>query len=94
MRCLIAARNTSQVSRAIIGVTGSGRITEEVALEDMVLPEFSRTLRINNRFRCYIMDNEAVPYDVIFGRDLLISVGIDVLHSMKEVRWMGNRIPF
>jgi len=85
---------TSEVSRAIVGLTGSGQVTEEVALEDMILPEFSRTLRINDRFRCYVMDNNDIPYDVILGRDFLMSVGIDVLHSTQEVLWMGSKIPF
>ena len=56
---------TSEVSRAIVSLTSSGQITEEVALEDMVLAEFSRTLRINDRFRCYVLENNDIPYDVI-----------------------------
>ena len=78
---LLIGTKTSEVSRAIVGLTGSGQVTEEVAQEDMILPEFSRTLRNNDRFRCYVMD------------DVLMSVGIDVLHSTQEVLWMGSKIP-
>ena len=92
-RRLPTGLKTSQVMRNVMGVTGSGKITEEVALEDMLLPEFSRTLRINDRFRCYIMDNTS-SYDVILGRDFLCTVGIDVLNSTRQVDWLGHRIPF
>jgi len=81
------------VNKAIIGVTGSATVAEEVELQDMVLPEFSHTLHINNTFRCYVMNNASI-YDVILGRDFLMAVGIDVLHSTQEMKWMDLRLPF
>ena len=74
-------------------MTGSAAVAEEVDLQDMVLPEFSCTLRINDTFRCYIMNNASI-YDVILGRDFLMAVGIDVLHSTQEMKWMDLRLPF
>lgn len=92
-RVLPSRCQTSQVSRNVLGVNGTGKITEEIALEDMLLPEFSRTLRINDRFFCYVMDNTS-SFDVILGRDFLCIVGIDVLNSTQEVDWLTHRIPF
>ena len=83
-RVLPPGVEATSVNKAIIGMTGSATVAEEVELQDMVLPEFSRTLCINDTFRCYVMNNASV-YDVIFGRDFLMAVGIDVHHSTQEM---------
>ena len=77
----------------IIGMTGSATVTEEIELQDIILPEFSRSLRISDSFKCLVMNSKSV-YDVIFGRDFLMAVGIDILHSSQEMQWMDLRIHF
>jgi hypothetical protein len=84
---------TTLIKRAIIGLTGTGTIVEEVTFDNMLLPECSRSLRINDQFRCFVMDNMSL-YDVIFSHDFLSAIGIDVLHSSNEVEWLGIHIPF
>ena len=53
----------------------------------MILPKFSCTLCISDSFTCYVMDNDSA-YDAILGHDFLMAVGIDVLHSSQESKWM------
>ena len=92
-RVLPPGVEATSVNKATIGITGSATVAEELELQDMVLPEFSHTLRVNDTFRCYVMNNASV-YDVILGRDFLMAVGIDVLHSAQEVKLMDIRLPF
>ena len=71
-------------------MTGSATaVAEEVELQDMVLPEFNHTLRIIDTFRCYVMHNASV-YDVILGHDFLMVLGIDVLYSTQEMKWLDG----
>ncbi len=79
--------------KAIVGMTGTAIISHEVELQDILLPEFSQSLRISDPFKCYVMDNKSV-YDIILGRDFLMSVGIDILHSTQEMKWLDTRLPF
>lgn len=77
-------------------VTVSGQLANDkmVKLSAIVLPEFSRTRKINLTLTAVVFDNEAVQYDVIFGRDFLNAVGLDILHSSKMVHWMDLSIGF
>ena len=82
----------NSIHKRIVGMMGSACITEEVDLQDMILPKFSRTLCISDSFTCYVMDNDSA-YDAIMGRDFLIAISIDVLHSSQESKWMDIRLP-
>ena len=68
-------------------MTGSACITAEVDLQDMILPEFSHTLRISDSFSFYVMDNDSA-YDAILGHDFLMAICIDVHHSSQDLKWM------
>ena len=81
------------IQRPIVGINGKGLITEEVLLKDMLFPEISRSLRINDTFPCNVMDTES-SYDIILGRDFLTPVGLDIKNSTQEVVWMEQTHPF
>ena len=83
-RVLPPGVEATSVNKAIIGMTGLATVAEEVDLQDMVLPEFSCTLRINDTFRCYVMNNASI-YDVILGRDFLMAVGIIRLQRNRQL---------
>ena len=60
----------------------------------MMLPEFSRTMRIARSFICHVMDQPYSGYDMIIGRDFMTCLSIDVKHSTQEIIWEGNSVPF
>ena len=39
------------------------------------------------------MDNQAT-FDLILGRDFLVTLGIGISHEKREVQWQGLTIPF
>ena len=88
-----AGSSTMAKPKLIVGMTGTASISQEVELQDMLLPEFSQSLRISDPFKCYVMDNKSV-YDIILGRDFLMTVGIDILHSTQEMKWLDTTLPF
>jgi hypothetical protein len=81
------------VHRLVLGLTGEGTVNGEVTLTNMLLPELSRTLRINDTFKCNVMDNKS-QYDIILGRDFLTPVVLDLKHSTQEIKWLDQSIPF
>ena len=88
-----AGSSTMVEPKTIVGMTGTASISQEVELQDMLLPEFSQSRRISDPFKCYVMDNKSV-YDIILGRDFLMTVGIDILNSTQEMQWLDNKLPF
>ena len=82
-----------EISRPVVGLTGKAVVTKQVTLSNMLFPELSRTLRINDSFKCNVMENESY-YDIILGRDFLAPVGLDIKNSTQEVVWMDHSIPF
>jgi hypothetical protein len=58
--------------RCVTGVTASTLLDKEVLIEDMILPEFSATIRILGPIRAILMDNMESTYDLIIGMDLKI----------------------
>jgi hypothetical protein len=72
------------VHRPVLRLTGEGTVNGEVSLTNMLLPELSRTLRINDTFKCNVMDN-ASSYDIIIGRDFLTPVELDIKLLSEEI---------
>jgi hypothetical protein len=64
-----------------------------VFLHDVVLPEFSYSRRVKT-VKVFVFDNDAVQYDIFFGRSFLNTCRIDVLSSSLTCQWYSDTIPF
>jgi hypothetical protein len=76
-----------------IGTTAAGafKSTTGVRLEDCVLPEFSRSKKIEC-INAIVFDAPTSQYDVILGRDYLHQLGIDTRFSTKKMVWMEHSL--
>jgi hypothetical protein len=99
-RCCLPDNITcDDVAHSVTGITGTASLSQAVTLSEMLLPEFSRSMRIITDLKVTIINNMS-KFDVILGRDFCSSIGIDVLHSSQEVVWrhsdgtMVHSIPF
>jgi Retroviral aspartyl protease. len=59
-------------------VVGQYEMNEKVIMEDVALPEFSRSIKISE-MEAFIFDNPSSIYDIILGRDFLKVTGIDFI---------------
>ena len=57
------------------------------------LSEFSESRDITWKFHVIPDANNAMPYDMIIGRDLMQSLKMDVLYSENTVVWDDLRLP-
>ncbi len=93
-RCLPARCETFQnESMSFKTTAGSFTSAEYVYLTSVSLPEFSFTRKVK-KVKAYLFDLPEVEYDLIFGRNFLNQVKIDVLSSQLKCTWFDNEIPF
>ena len=70
-------------------------IDKYVYLNDIVMTEFSPTKHIRTPFKCHVArTNQTSSFDIIFGMDYLVPMGIDILCSKQCIQWMNEEIPF
>ena len=75
---------------SVQGFGGTQLINEAVDLEDVILPEFGRSLRIEKiRALVFVADTQ---YDIIIGRDVLQPAGFTLDFGENLVRWMGMQV--
>ena len=60
-------------------------------LEDFILPQFTHNRKIKHDFHLF-KKNQNDRYDMIFGRDLMQSLGFDILNSARKFKWNGIEI--
>jgi len=72
---------------------GSFNSAEFVYLTSLSLPEFSFTRKVK-KVKAYLFDAPDVEYDLIFGRNFLNQVKIDVLSSQLKCTWYDDEISF
>lgn len=77
-----------------ITVSGSLKSSSMVMLKDILLPEFSRSRKVDLTLSATIFDNKNVQFDCIFGRDFLNTVGIDIHHSTQTIHWLDLSTSF
>ena len=70
------------------------RISHQVELDNIMLPELSRTMRINAKFTAFVFDSATCPYDIILGNNFLVPLEIDALPSTQTIHWMGQTTPW
>ena len=74
--------------------TQSGTFTSNRTSEmRFFLSEFSESRDITWKFHVIPDANNAMPYDMIIGRDLMQSLNMDVLYSENTVVWDDLRLP-
>jgi competence CoiA-like predicted nuclease len=62
-----------------------------VKLKDIILPEFSQTKRIDEQW-ALVFDSDS-QYDIIFGRDFLLNIGLDTCFSTRTTNWLDQKLP-
>jgi hypothetical protein len=72
-------------------IAGTFNSKNEVWLDDIILPEFTRSRHIKTQ-RALVFDTPC-PYDVILGRDFLRHTGIDVKFSTNSIVWENLEAP-
>ena len=92
--CLPKATPSDSLPMTAKGITAAGTFhsTHTVVLKEIMLPEFSRTKRIQE-WRFYLFD-ASCPYDIILGRDFLLALKIDPCFSTLTINWDNLSIPF
>ena len=66
-------------------------MNQSVTLTRTILPEFSKSFKIDT-LQAYIFDSEQCRYDIIFGRDTLEQMKVDVSYSNGTVTWLHHTI--
>ena len=92
-RCLPKGATPFKLATPQIGNTLAGNLesTQGVWLQDLVLPEFGSTRRIQTQ-KALVFDGN-LSYDAILGLDFLTPTGIDICLSDQTIRWLGKSVP-
>ena len=92
-KCLPKGATPSLLSQPLQGITAAGRLTANraVHLRDLVLPEFSCSKKIDDQW-AFVFDSDS-HYDIVFGRDFLLKIGLDTCFSTKTANWMDHKLP-
>ena len=69
---------------------GMSTLTEKVTLKQCILPEFSRSYRIDE-INAFVHDNDT-SYDLIIGRDVLMQCGFSLDFENQVVKWMEMEV--
>ena len=95
VRCLPKGVNGKTVSMRVGTIQGNDTMNTQVfEIEGLIFPEFSPTIKIDRAFRLTQFTNKDSRYDVIFGNDILIPLGIDCNGSTKTISWQGMQVPY
>jgi hypothetical protein len=73
-------------------LNGIDTMNQKVVLEELTLPELSTTQKIDKKVSAYIFNQPSSPYDLIFGLDLLVPLGIDISCLTQTISWMGESV--
>jgi hypothetical protein len=73
-------------------LNGIDTTNQKVVLEELTLPELSATQKIDKKVSAYIFNQPSSPYDPIFGLDLLVPLGIDILCLTQTISWIGESV--
>jgi hypothetical protein len=92
-KCLPKGATPTVIRQPLHGITAAGRFTcnRMVELKDIVLPEFSRSKRIDGQW-AFVFD-APWQYDIVFGRDFLLKIGLDTGFSTQTTNWLDIKLP-
>jgi hypothetical protein len=92
-KCLPRGATPALLKNPLVGITAAGRLiaNRAVLLRDLILPEFSKAKKIDSQW-AYVFDSDSY-YDIVFGRDFLLMIGLDTCFSTKTTKWMDVEIP-
>jgi hypothetical protein len=91
--CLPQGMTATLLKNLLQGLTADGRLmaNRAVLLQNIVLPEFSRSNKINKQW-AYVFDSDS-HYDIIYGQDFLLKIGLDTSFLTKTTNWLDRKIP-
>jgi hypothetical protein len=67
-------------------------VNQKVVLEELTLPEFYATQRIDKKVSAYVFDQPSSPYDLVLGLDLLVPLGINISCSTQTISWLDESV--
>lgn len=77
-------------SETFLWFGGTATIHEKVMLDEVILPELSRSLMIES-FDAVVMDGQS-NYNIILGRDFLQKIGLTLDFATLKIKWMNLEI--
>ena len=86
----VQCKTTSVEPVNINGFGGMSTLNEKVTLKQCILPEFSRSYRIDE-INAFVHDNDT-SYDLIIGRDVLMQCGFSLDFENQVVKWMEMEV--
>ena len=72
---------------------GIYRSANVIKLKAVSFPEFDASRRFKE-FKCYVFDNNACPYDLIIGRNILSQAGFLFDFQENQTTWFDVSVPF
>ena len=92
-RSLPEGIKVTKINDAINATTAAGpfKMDEEVLLKNVILPEFSKSFKIDS-FSATIFNSPGSQYDIILGRDMLKQMKLDVSYTNHTVTWLNHTI--
>jgi hypothetical protein len=73
-------------------LAGPLKMQEVVMMQDLRLPVFDKTRRINQQ-KVSVFDNDNVKYNIILGTNFLSKTGIKLNYSEGNMEWFDCSIP-
>ena len=93
-RILPKGANGKTVSNSMFStINGVKTINQQVELEGIILPEFSPTKKIDKPMSALVFEDEGL-YDIIFGLDFLVPVGIEISCLTQTISWDNVKVPW
>ena len=91
VRALKPGMHPHKVSQGVVTTMGVTTGGSAITLEQMILPEFSRTRRIMKPLEVRLFDSPS-RYDIIIGRDLLSLLGIKLDFEKGVTTWQDSTV--
>jgi hypothetical protein len=73
-------------------LAGCLKMQEVIAMQDIILPEFYKSRRINKQ-KVLVFDNDSVKHNIILGTNFFSKTEIKLNYSEGNIEWFDCSIP-
>ena len=80
-------------TKQFVTTQGTYESNEYIEVDKFYLPEFSKAQFFKN-VKIYLFDSKETTYDIIVGRNILMTGGFCLDFSEKHTKWMDKAVPF